>query len=68
MVDIEWRHLGFWWHRTDWRARVWPVTCAGHGAFQVEVLWARVGSGFMLNIEGMILLLAQRSRLADHVT
>jgi len=59
-VDKEWRHLDFWQHRTDLRARVPRVTCAEHGVLQVEVHWARAGSGFTLMMEGMILLLAQQ--------
>jgi transposase len=59
-VDKEWRHLDFWQHRTDLRARVPRVTCAEHGVLQVEVPWARAGSGFTLMMEGMILLLAQQ--------
>ena len=59
-VDKEWRHLDFWQHRTDLRARVPRVICAEHGVLQVEVPWARAGSGFTLMMEGMILLLAQQ--------
>ena len=59
-VDKEWRHLDFWQHRTDLRARVPRVTCAEHGVLQVEVPWAQAGSGFTLMMEGMILLLAQQ--------
>ena len=59
-VDKEWRHLDFWQHRTDLRARVPRVSCDEHGVLQVEVPWARAGSGFTLMMEGMILLLAEQ--------
>jgi transposase len=70
-VDKEWRQLDFCQHRTDLQAR---VTCAEHGVSQVEVRWARAGSGFTLLMDGMILLLAQqmsvsaaaRLRAKDH--
>lgn len=59
-AEKEWRHLDFWQHRTDLRARVPRVSCAEHGVLQVEVPWARAGSGFTLMMEGLILLLAQQ--------
>ena len=59
-LDTEWRNFDFWQHRTDLRARVPRVTCAEHRVLQVEVPWARAGSGFTLMMEGMILLLAQQ--------
>lgn len=59
-VGKEWRNLDFWQHRTDLRARVPRVTCAEHGVQQVEVPWARAGSGFTLMMEAMILLLVRR--------
>lgn len=60
MAEKEWRHLDFWQHRPDLRARVPLVSCAEHGVLQVEVLEARAGSGFTLVMEGLILLLAQQ--------
>ena len=36
------------------------MTCAEYGVQQVEVPWARAGSGFTLMMEAMILLLAWR--------
>ena len=58
-AEKKWRHLDFCQHRTDLRARVARVSCAEHGVLQVEVPWARAGSGFTLMMEGLILLLAQ---------
>jgi transposase len=59
-TDKEWRRLNFWQHRTDLRARVPRVSGAEHGVLQVEVPWARAGSGFTLMMEALILLLAQQ--------
>lgn len=59
-AEKRWRHLDFWQYRTELKARVPRVDCPEHGVLQVEVPWARAGSGFTLMMEGMILLLAQQ--------
>jgi transposase len=58
-VEKKWRHLDFWQHRTELRARVPRIKCEEHGVLQAQVPWARPGSGFTLMMEAMILLLGQ---------
>ena len=50
-----WRHMDFWQHVTELAARVPRVKCQEHGVLQVEVPWARPGSGFTLMMEAIIL-------------
>lgn len=64
----RWRHLNFWQHATYLSARVPRVNCPDHGPRQVEVPWARPGSGFTLMFEAMVMALAREmpvSALAD---
>ena len=35
-AEKEWRHLGFWQHRTNLRARVPRLQCEEHGMLQAE--------------------------------
>lgn len=58
-TDIKtWRHLDFWQHSTYLRARTPRVRCPQHGVRQIEVPWARAGSGFTLLFEMMVMTLA----------
>jgi len=69
-VEKCWRHLDFWQHQTKLIARVPRVACPDHGVRQVEVPWARPGSGFTLMMEAMVLLLCQQmsvSAAASHL-
>lgn len=69
-VEKKWRHLNFWQHRTELVARVPRTSCEEHGVLQIEVPWARTGSGFTLMTEAMILLLCAQmsvSAAAKHL-
>jgi transposase len=57
--DKSWRHLNFFQHEAYLRARVPRVQCAEHGIKQVEVPWARSGSGFTLLFEALVLAMAK---------
>lgn len=53
---ISWRHMDFFQHQAYLNARVPRVQCSGScGIKQVEVPWARSGSGFTLLFEALIL-------------
>jgi transposase len=56
----SWRHLHFFQHRCDLHARVPRVRCDACGTTrQVEVPWARTGSGFTLLFEMLVLAMAR---------
>jgi len=55
----RWRHMNFWQHATYLSARVPRVDCPEHKVRQVEVPWARAGSGFTLMFEALVLALAR---------
>ena len=55
----RWRHLNFFQYPCELVARVPRVICSEHGVRQVEVPWARPGSGFTLMMEAAVLLLAR---------
>ncbi|MGH3791219.1 MAG: ISL3 family transposase [Pseudonocardiaceae bacterium] len=57
-VDKTWRHLDFFQHTAFLHARLPRVRCPGHGVRQVDVPWARPGSGFTLLFEALILSFA----------
>jgi transposase len=59
-VEKKWRHLNFWQHRTELNARIARIKCEEHGVLQIEVPWARAGSGFTLMMEAMILLFSKQ--------
>ncbi len=54
----RWRHMNFWQHQTVLEARVPRVKCPEHGVHQIQVPWARAGSGFTLMMEACLLVLA----------
>ena len=56
--EKQWRHLDFFQHQAFLHARVPRVECPEHGVRQVQVPWARPGSGFTLLFEALILTLA----------
>lgn len=56
----EWRHLNFFQHETYIRARVPRAGCSDCGPRVVEVPWARLGSGFTLLFEALIMTLAKQ--------
>ncbi|MCA1830863.1 MAG: ISL3 family transposase [Actinobacteria bacterium] len=51
--DKTWRHLDFFQHKAFLHARVPRVRCETHGVRQVEIPWARPGSGFTLLFEAL---------------
>lgn len=56
-VAKEWRHLNFFEHEAYLHARVPRVRCERDGVRQVQVPWAREGSGFTLLFEALAMLL-----------
>lgn len=63
--EKRWRHLNFWQYETELIARVPRVMCGDDGVLQVDVPWARVGSGFTLMMEAMIVLMCQQMPVED---
>lgn len=73
--EKTWRHLDFFQHQAYLHARVPRVRCPTHGVLQVNVPWARAGSGFTLLFEAMVLAMAPHmtlkaisERLREHDT
>ena len=58
-VEKEWRHMDFFQHKAFIIARVPRVGCDRCGVHQVDVPWARPGSGFTMLMEGLILEMAR---------
>lgn len=56
--DKEWRHLNFLQYPAYLHARVPRVRCPRDGVRQVELPWARAGSGFTHLFEGLVMTLA----------
>lgn len=56
-----WRHLNFFQYEAYLHARVPRVTCpnAGCGVKQVQVPWARAGSGFTLLFEALVMTMTR---------
>lgn len=52
-----WRHLDFFQHQAFLHARTPRITCSKCGVRQVEVPWARPGSGFTLLFEALAMML-----------
>lgn len=57
--EKTWRHLNFFQHEAYLQARVPRAECPEHGIKQVEVPWARPGSGFTLLFEALVLAMAK---------
>lgn len=62
--EKRWRHLNFWQHATYLSARVPRVQCPQHQVRQVNVPWARPGSGFTLMFEAFVMALAREMPVA----
>lgn len=62
--DRTWRHLNFLQYETYLHARVPRVRCGKCGVKQVEVPWARPGSGFTLLFELLVLSLCREMSVA----
>lgn len=63
--ERRWRHLNFWQYETELVARVPRTRCAKCGVHQVEVPWARPGSGFTLLFEAWSLLLVSEMPVSE---
>ena len=61
-TEKTWRHLNFFQYETYLTARVPRVRCpnAGCGVKQIEVPWARTGSGFTLLFEALVLTMVRQ--------
>lgn len=59
--EKSWRHLNFFQFEAYLTARVPRVKCpnSGHGVKQVQVPWARAGSGFTLLFEALVMALVR---------
>jgi transposase len=55
--EKSWRHLDFFQHSAYLTARVPRCRCDHHGVKQVQVPWARPGSGFTLLFEALMMTL-----------
>jgi hypothetical protein len=58
-VEKSWRHLDFFQQVAYLTARVPRCRCDDHGVRQVQVPWARPGSGFTLLFEALLLAMAR---------
>lgn len=63
--ERRWRHLNFWQYETELIAPVPRTNCAKCGVHQVEVPWARPGSGFTLLFEAWALLLVREMPVSE---
>jgi len=63
-ADKTWRHMDFFQHKAFLHARLPRVRCPEHGVGQIEVSWARPGSGFSMLFEAMLLILAKAMPVA----
>src|ERR1700724_3870850 len=57
-VERGWGHMNFFQYRWELAARVPRTWCRTDGVHQVQVPWAREGSGFTLMMEALIMLLS----------
>ena len=57
--DKQWRHLNFFQHTCYLHARLPRIKCDKCGVRQVQVPWARPGSGFTLLFEAYVLAMAR---------
>ena len=57
--DKTWRHLDFFQHKAFLHARVPRVRCPEHGVRLVALPWARLGSGFTMLFEALVLTFAK---------
>lgn len=63
-LERMWRHLNFFQYETYLHARVPRIRCGKCGVKQVDVPWARPGSGFTLLFELLILSLSREMSVA----
>jgi len=57
-IERRWRHLNFFQYRCELVAKVPRTWCRTDGVHQVQVPWAREGSGFTLLMEALVMLLS----------
>ena len=62
--ERTWRHLNFFQHAAYLTARVPRCSCDEHGVRQVQVPWARPGSGFTLLFEALLMVLVREMPVA----
>lgn len=55
-----WRHLNFFQFETYLHFRTPRVICKEHGTLQIEIPWAKPGSGFTMLFEALVLELARQ--------
>ena len=58
-VEKKWRHMNFFQYECELVAQVPRVECEKDRVLQVEVPWARAGSGFTLMFEALAMALCQ---------
>jgi transposase len=63
-LERTWRHLNFFQYETYLHARVPRIRCGKCGVKQVDVPWARPGSGFTLLFELLVLSLSREMSVA----
>jgi transposase len=63
-MERTWRHLNFFQYETYLHARVPRIRCGTCGVKQVDVPWARPGSGFTLLFELLVLSLSREMSVA----
>lgn len=63
-LDRAWRHLNFFQYETHLHARVSRIRYGACGVRQVDVPWARPGSGFVLLFDLLVLSLAREMSVA----
>ena len=63
--EKTWRHLDFFQHSAHLTARVPRCKCNEHGVKQVQVPWARPGSGFTLLFEALAMMLMHSMPVAS---
>jgi transposase len=63
-TEKTWRHLNFFQHETYLHARVPRAACERCGVKQVDVPWARTGSGFTLLFEALVLAMVKAMPVA----
>jgi transposase len=61
----SWRHLDFFQHSAYLNARTPRIKCDGHGVKQIQVPWARPGSGFTLLFEALVMALVTAMPVAS---
>jgi transposase len=57
-IERRWRHLDFFQYRCELVAKIPRTWCPKDGVHQVQVPWAREGSGFTLLMEALMMLLS----------